>query len=352
MSQSESTRVRLRDVARTAQVSISTASMALTGHPAVSPDTRRRVRTVSAKLGYRKSRGRARRSDAGANDVQRVGLFLVGARLEAGPNASAVLLGHYMATATARGFRMEVGAVEDAADRQGVQAGLARFADGLDGLLLSGLIRPEDVALVSEAMRVPCAVLGQVVAEPDPSWALGETTIQRIAPDDIAMGRRAAAWLIGRGHRRIAFVCDEIFRGFCHERWLSGYRLAHLDAGLTPDPALFHPSTTVPGAMADAVRSFDRLADPPDGFIAMDPHTAIALIEALQAANRSPAPGSIVVHTVLSAARRFHLHHLPLIGPDIRKMAEFSLSHLLYLREHPPTAALEILVPMVTHNLD
>jgi len=45
-------RVRLRDVARAAHVSVSTASSALSGTGRVAPDTRERVRRTAEALGY------------------------------------------------------------------------------------------------------------------------------------------------------------------------------------------------------------------------------------------------------------------------------------------------------------
>ena len=46
-------RVGLKDVASAAQVSVATASMAMSDHPRVIDETKRRVRRLGSEMGYR-----------------------------------------------------------------------------------------------------------------------------------------------------------------------------------------------------------------------------------------------------------------------------------------------------------
>ena len=51
----EEPKIRLKDIAKYAEVSVATVSMALADHPQVNEETRRKVKLASRKLGYKKS---------------------------------------------------------------------------------------------------------------------------------------------------------------------------------------------------------------------------------------------------------------------------------------------------------
>src|ERR1700690_2447794 len=94
-------RVRLEDIARMADISISATSMALADHPGISPRTKHRVLSLSRKLGYHKAQ-----SPLNTRRTSRLGLLLVGDQLERPGNTA--ILGRCMSLGAAKGFRMEV----------------------------------------------------------------------------------------------------------------------------------------------------------------------------------------------------------------------------------------------------
>jgi len=68
-----------------------------------------------------------------------------------------------------------------------------------------------------------------------------------VTSDMVEMGRRATQRLIALGHRRIAFATGALEPGMYADSWLSGYRFAHAEAGLSADPQLiFNLSEPLP----------------------------------------------------------------------------------------------------------
>src|SRR5689334_9949998 len=79
MTAKTSKRVSLKDIADRAEISIAAVSMALSDHPRIALDTKRRVRQLSIEMGYGKGRNRGIWSQFKTEDV---GYMLVGERLE------------------------------------------------------------------------------------------------------------------------------------------------------------------------------------------------------------------------------------------------------------------------------
>lgn len=207
--------------------------------------------------------------------------------------------------------------------------------------MLSGLVTSADVAGVERA-GVPCVVLGQMSPDTgEPARITGRV----VAPDDIGAGRLAARWLAARGRKRIAFIGEMIFPNLCHDRWLAGYRLGLLDAGLTPDPGLVAITHREYSGAAPALDFLAARKMTPDAYVVPDTRIGHSLVHCL-----GDSGCDIVLGGTPDTAASYHVDHLPLIGPDITALADVSLHLLLHARSLPRTPT-EIYVRNITRNM-
>jgi len=103
---------------------------------------------------------------------------------------------------------------------------------------------------------------------------------ESVVQDDRGGGYAAVAHLIGHGHRRIAFIGDQLAVPTIQRR-LDGYRAALKDGGIAEDPRLVRMSGAVDERVAADVHG---LLDGPDAATAVfcaDINSAIALIPVL-----------------------------------------------------------------------
>lgn len=188
----------LRQIASVAQVSVSTASRALNGHPALNPATVATVRQAAQQLRYRPRRlhGRldARRSLARA----RIGIVSLGMdrSLLALPVIASAISG-------AEAALTEAGATVQLAQVPNLdEPPRAVRVKHLDGLILLGAMQGD---LVAQSHSAWIELLRQlpsvwVVGRPRGCWG------DAVTSNDYATGAMAAEYLVARGHRRLAFV--------------------------------------------------------------------------------------------------------------------------------------------------
>jgi LacI family transcriptional regulator len=191
-------RVTLKEIADAAELSVSTASRALNGHPAISTATRDKVRRLADQLRYRRVRSH-RRPDS----TQEL----------AGRNVAIVSLGMDRSLLALPVVADSLAGVEAALSAAGASVQLAHVPDPgrtpaglrlktLDGAVLAGPMQGRHVAaadsdLVRRLRKLPTVwVLGR------PSGCWGDAA----ASNDYQTGAMAAEYLVARGHRRLAFV--------------------------------------------------------------------------------------------------------------------------------------------------
>lgn len=188
----------LDQIARAAKVSVSTASRALNGHPAISSQTAHRVRTAAQRLQYRQRRSHrrweARRSLFGTH-VAVVSLGM-DRSLMALPVISSILAGAEAALSDA-GATVQLAHVP-----QVEQPPTSLLRQKLDGVILSG-------ALQGDMLSRAAGELFQRLRNLPTVWLLGRPRGcwgDAVAVNDYAVGAWAAEYLVQRGHRRLAFV--------------------------------------------------------------------------------------------------------------------------------------------------
>jgi LacI family transcriptional regulator len=274
-----SERVRLRDVARHAGVSSTTASAVLTGRHTemrISAATQLRVREAAVELGYRPNLA-ARNLRMRTSRI----VGLVSDTIAADPYAGEMLRGA-LAAALAHDRLLVI--AESAGDRRTeddlVRGMVDRQVDGL----VYGCFSTREVELSELVRGVPVALLN-CLADPLPGPA--------VVPDEEQGGREAARGLLDAGHRagihlvgrrpRTLFAARERSRGIQTELRAAGVQLAGtVDCEWTPQDA-----RVAVGELVSRAR--------PSALICLNDRIALGAYQAVQEAGlRIPADISVV----------------------------------------------------------
>lgn len=274
----------LRDLSRELGLSVTQVSRALNNHADVSGATRERVREAARRLAYHPNLA-ARRLASGRSDL--VALVLPGlprgndevlfAPMVAGLSQHLARLG--------RQFVLHIASPGD-----DLIAVYRRLIDGgnIDGFVL---LEPEVGDRRVEFLRrmaVPFVVHGRLPGAPGHAW---------FDIDNEGVARALTGHLLGRGHRRIAFLNGIEGRTYVEAR-AEGYRAALAEAGAEADPGLhrFGEMTEAEGLVAGLalLSGADR---PPTAVACGNMRLARGVTQAVAALGLSvPRDVSVVAH--------------------------------------------------------
>ena len=271
-------RPTIRDVARTAGVSIATVSRVLNGRPDVAAATRERVLGAVSELGF--STNRSARSLVGGRT------FLVGITL---PLVDAEYFSRIVAGAADELYEhdLQVVLAPTLHLRDRTTTLLARLAGGVtDGALL---ILPEQ----SSKALLALARTGYPFVVIDPLEPLDQS-VPSVSATNALGGRAATEHLLGLGHTRIGAITG-VPEWLASAERLNGYRAALASAGVVPDSALVVESDwAVEGGEAAAAFLLD-LPDRPTAVFAFNDNMAIGALRAARARGlRVPGDLSVV----------------------------------------------------------
>ena len=255
----------MRDVARTAGVSLKTVSRVVNGETTVAPDLAARVRAAVESLHYRPHIGAAmlRRSDRRSRTI--------GVLLEDVTNPFfAVLYRAVEDEARQRGVHVLTGCLDDDPQRE---RDLARaFAQRqTDGLVLAPT--GVDHSYLDSIGELPIVFVDRPV-----DGFPGDTVLTTNAEG----AAEAVRHLIRHGHRRIAFLGDQVRIWTARSRY-QGYLDAMADAGLVPFGA--HELHDSPAAEA-ATEALMAQPDAPTAFFSGQNMITVGVILALRRASR------------------------------------------------------------------
>jgi len=260
-------RVLLRDVARLANVSDSTASRALADDPRISLATRTIVKNAAAELQYVPN---AAARSLRMRHTSTLGLLI--------PNLSDPVHGQiasgFEEEASRGGYCVIMVDGEDAPTRE--RLALKVFAEhGADGVaIVSSAISPRE-----SRERVDPARL--VLVQPDHRSLPrhdGPVYPGVIMTDDAAGVRSAVGHLVDCGYRRIGYVEGEA--GSSNLIRQAAVAATLRSRGVRTAPRIFPASDDAwraPGALAEAIA-----ADPPEALVCYDDKLALALMDALR----------------------------------------------------------------------
>jgi LacI family transcriptional regulator len=227
-------RVGIVDVAAAAGVSVTTVSHALNGRGQVNPDTRAKVARIASELGYAPNR------IATALRNQRSGIIgFVSDEIATTPYSGRVVLGAQEAAAESGLLLVMVDSNGDR-DVEARQIGALR-AQQVDAIVYARMFH-QSVSVPPELGDIPVVLVDAVD---------GDSSAPSIVPDEVGIGRDAAAHLVSAGHERIAHLTIDD-RGPGHDGRIEGYHEVMRANGLEPH------LVSVPGP-ANARAGFDAL---------------------------------------------------------------------------------------------
>jgi len=343
-----SSRIRLKDVAEQANVSVAAVSMALADSPEINTSTRQRIRSLCQKMGYvpRVSRITTQAAQAAAAAQRRLnlGYLLVGTRLQ---DEAEIIVVHALAReAPALGAQLQISGIEHECPVDHVIQEAARFAGSLDGLLLNGMAPPELLRQL-DRLQIPCIMMGHLSVEHE---RLLPGKCEQIVFDSVEMGRMAADYLLRR-HRRIGFISEEMPSGMVHDRFLCGYQIAYARAGQLPDPRWLYVAGhkfADAGLAADAMLALDER---PTAYVIPDVRIASNFIQAMANRGHVIAPADVVIAGSRLIAQKYHMEEYPMLAVDMANLASISIHRLQALCRSRKIHKCCVNIPYSTHNL-
>ncbi len=262
--------VTIKDIARLAEVSVSTVSRSLNDSPRISPETKERVKRLAAELDFE--------FDASARSLstRRSGTvaFVVPAFLGCFSNTLYLNLLIYdiRAGLAARGYDC---IVTEAATPDGQSAIrrliLQRKVDGL--ILLLEANRPEDWSLLKKR-GLPVVHVHYM-----PSY-IDTESLDYYFTDNLAGGRLAGEALLRSGSRRIACLIDQARNPEMEDRE-KGCREAMLALDHSLDPLVHLEAANTFEAAYKTIRGGARLLSGVDGFFVATDVMALGVLRAL-----------------------------------------------------------------------
>ncbi|RLQ96625.1 LacI family DNA-binding transcriptional regulator [Falsibacillus albus] len=249
----------LKDVAKHAGVSVSTASYSINGNPLVAVDTRKKVMDAAKEIGYRPN-GPAKNLKEQKTKI--IGLFLSGFT---GPFFNDMMEG-IQDVVMEKGYEL---VVSSSVDRHRML--VERYVDG--AIVLN--YHMEDELLYSLASeKLPIVVLDR---------ELNHSNIQNVLLPNNEGARKAAEYLIESGHKRLGFIAgsEESYDG---EQRLSGFR-EELLKGKIPfqiEDLLRADFTEESGYQAMKIRMEKDKSGIPTAFLCANDEMAMGAIRAIQ----------------------------------------------------------------------
>jgi DNA-binding LacI/PurR family transcriptional regulator len=269
-------RTTLSEIAREANVAVSTVSKVLNGHTDVAVPTRLRIERLLAERGYRRAAA-ARRGGRRADLIDLVidepesvwGLSVLSGVTE-------------VAEQSGLGLLVSVAHRRPPWSRPHRETLLSRGSEGAV-LALSTLTDPQRIDL--ERRAIPFVLVDRAGHAPPNAPSVGAT--------DFAGGYAAAEYLIGLGHRRIGMIGGPQRLPLSRAR-IAGYQRALEEAGLAADPLLVHAGDPRHAGGLLAAETLLALDDPPTAIFASDDLQASGVYEAARRAGRT-VPGDVSV---------------------------------------------------------
>ncbi|WP_043621757.1 LacI family DNA-binding transcriptional regulator [Nonomuraea candida] len=320
----------LRDVAKRANVSIRTVSNVVNGYAPVSDELRARVQVALDELDYRPNLI-ARNLKQGRTGM----IALVVPELDVPYFAE--LAREVIRAARAQGYVVMVDQTDGDGDRERELLGRDSRATMFDGLLLSPLSVSAD-ELRARAHRVPIVLLGEHIFN---------GSFPHVAIDNVSAARDATTHLLELGRRRVAAIGDQPYAtGETAQLRTSGYRQAHLRAGLEVDEELIVSTPHFHRRLgAEAMERLLALPEPPDAVFCYNDLLALGAIRALTRAGRRVPDDVAVVGLDDIEEGQYSTPSLTTIAPDKGEIARRAVDTLLESIRGTAGAPAEIVVP-------
>lgn len=266
------------DVANLSGVSISTISRVLNSPDKVNAETRAKVMDAIDQLGFiPKAEARAR----AMRNTNRIGVLTP---FFTAPSFVQRLRG--IASALSKeNYELVVYTVESAAQLESYTASIP-LTSNLDGLIIMSLPLNEESVTRLTKSQIPAVF----IEYPHP-------TLSSVEIDDVAGGRMAAEHLIGKGHRRIAFLGDTDLPEYALHPVslrLAGFRQALQQAGIEIPEEFVRLAPYTQEQTLRAANELLSLPNPPTAIFAATDFQALGVLKAARKMNVQ-VPGQLAI---------------------------------------------------------
>jgi DNA-binding LacI/PurR family transcriptional regulator len=279
------TSVTVKDVAREANVSISTVSRVFNNHKNVTEEVRLRVLKAASHLGYFGRNGQDidspdgnRHSNRALREIGFLYYFNVGiTTLAMNPFWSHILHG-VESEARKSSIKVTYRAIHELCQTPEMLLS-AIYEMKLGGILLLGDADPATIRLI-QSTKLPFVLINNYIPG---------LSIDAVLANNFEGARAAVDYLINEGHHHIAFIGGPILDGprpinkfYSIERRATGYRTSLLDAGLSVNYALYEAGNLdIDGGYEACKRLIERNVEFSAVFCCNDA-TAIGAMKALR----------------------------------------------------------------------
>jgi DNA-binding LacI/PurR family transcriptional regulator len=306
-------RVRLRDVADRAGVSVKTVSNVVNGFVHVAPDTRARVQGVLDEMGYRPNLS-ARGLRTGRTGV--IALALP----ELDNPYFAELTGFVVQAAEDMGWTVLVDQTDGLRERELLVASGIRH-QLIDGLILSPVALGTEDLVSRGPGDIPLVLLGEKIST---------GPVDHVAIDNVAAARAATEHLVSQGRRRIAAIGGQpgAASGVAHLR-RRGWEDALLAVGLPTDDAWVAEVPTFRREHgAEAMAALLDRDHPPDAVFCFNDTLALGALWLLaERGVRVPEEVAVIGLDDIQDGR-FSVPRLSTVGPDKEFLARTAVRML------------------------
>lgn len=300
----------IKDVAREAGVSTATVSRVFNDNPAVSDDTRRRVRDVATKLNYWPN-GVAR--SLITSRTHALGVLLPELH---GEFFSEVIHGIDLAARRA-GFHLLVSSFHS--DTEGLIAALRSIRGRVDGLVVMAPDIEGRATIQACVGELPVVLLNPGEEPPD---------CDTLSVANFEGARSAVRHLIALGHRTVATVTGPHRNVEARQR-LEGYRFALRESGIVPETSLEIRGDFTEPSGYEAAATLLALRPRPAAVFAANDSMAVGLVGALNDAGVQVPQDLAVVGFDDTPIARYMTPALTTVHVDAFELGERALDRLL-----------------------
>ena len=255
----------IKDIARESGYAVSTVSRALNDHPDVSREAKEKIKAIVAAHKF------VPNSNARQLKVQQNRSIIIVVK-GAFNMFFAAILERMQSLISCSGYSAEVHYLDEDADEVLVGEQLQRERKPLGFIFLGGNTCSFEARF--SAIAVP-SVLATTLAD-----HLNFGNLSSVGIDDTAAGRRAARFLLSRGHRRIAVIGGNRAVSSISDQRYQGFLQGFADEGLSHDEALYQKANYNLGS---GYRAMNKLLARDAGFTAVFCMSDIMAVGAMRA---------------------------------------------------------------------
>lgn len=325
--------VTIKDVAALAGVSPSTVSRTCKDNPSISKETKEKVRRAMTELGYEPN---FQASNLASQNTKTIGIVLPPSGREAYENP--FYLENIRGISQFCNGRQYISTIITGQnDEEILDAIRSMVRSGqVDGFIL--LYSKQDDAIVDYLYNE--GILYVLIGK---AYQYANQTIY-IDNDNLLAGQEATEYLYQLGHRRIAYLGSSSTMMFSADR-KSGYQLALLQHGLTPDSRYCVETDQISLDNSEPLHTMLKLADRPTAIVVSDDILAVSL-ERVCMQHGIAIPGDLsVISFNNSLFARFTALQLTSIDVNSFQLGIEAASQMINHIENPNLLATKIIVP-------